>query len=468
MVLNESFRLHRFLSEFRDLMLWAVDMEAQLSSDELAKDVSGAEALVERHSEFKGEIDARKDSFANVQRIGNDLIQQDHYAKNDIELKLQELFSQQTKLDQLWSQRLMLLQDCMHLQLFLRDIDQALTWIQKQDHYLLQNINDIDSCQTLDDCEGFSKKYDDFEKLLQAQEEKGNWPVIRRSAGDRWLFLGKALDEFGRDLLNAGHYNSDLIQEKLDLLFQSRSSLLEKIATKRRLLQNTLNYYTFERDCDELKLWAKEKLKMALTRDYLDTANINIKCQKHQQFLNELAAYQPKMDAVILTGQQLINENHGQTDNINQHLSELEDILNKLVEAANEKSDRLKEATDGQTFMRALEEIDMWINEAENTLSNDDYGKDMTSVQNLQKKQQLMENEFQLKKDRIDQLSKDAEHFQQIGHFDSSNILKKQIQLVTRFQSQLEPLQQKKEKLGASGEFQRLLHNIEDEEAWIR
>jgi hypothetical protein len=67
----------------------------------------------------------------------------------------------------------MLLQDCMHLQLFLRDIDQALTWIQKQDQYLVQNINDIDSCQTLDDCEGLIKKYDDFEKLLQAQEEKG-------------------------------------------------------------------------------------------------------------------------------------------------------------------------------------------------------------------------------------------------------------------------------------------------------
>ncbi|CAF3226908.1 unnamed protein product [Rotaria socialis] len=450
-VLNESFRLHRFLSEFRDLMSWALDMEAQLSSDELAKDVSGAEALVERHSEFKGEIDARKDSFANVQRIGNELIEQDHYAKSEIEFKLQELLDQQRKLDHLWSQRLMLLQDCMHLQLFLRDIDQALTWIQKQDQYLVQNINDIDSCQTLDDCEGLIKKYDDFEKLLQAQEEKG-----------------KALDEFGRDLLNAGHYDSDLIQEKLDLLYQSRISLLEKINTKRRSLQNTLNYFTFERDCDELKLWAKEKLKMALTRDYLDTANINIKCQKHQQFLNELAAYQPKMDSVILTGQKLIDEQHGQTQNINQHLTELEDILNKLVEAANEKSDRLKEATDGQAFTRGLEEIDMWINDVENTLTNDDFGKDMTSVQNFQKKQQLLENEFSLKKDRIDQLSKDAEHFQQIGHFDSNNILKKQIQLVTRFQSLLDPLKQKKEKLDASAEFQRLLHNIEVEEAWIR
>ena len=84
-------------------MTWALGMEAQLSSDALAKDLSDAEALVERHSEFKSEIDARKDSLANVQRIGNEFIQQDHYAKSDIELKLQELIDQQLKLDHLWS-----------------------------------------------------------------------------------------------------------------------------------------------------------------------------------------------------------------------------------------------------------------------------------------------------------------------------------------------------------------------------
>ncbi|CAF1062161.1 unnamed protein product, partial [Didymodactylos carnosus] len=448
-VLNESFRLHRFLSEFRDLMNWTLDMENQLKLDELAKDVSGAEALLERHSEFKGEIDARKDSFENVQRIGEELIQQDHYAKQDIHNKLNELNNQKIKLDHLWTQRLILLQDCMHLQLFLRDIDQALIWIHKQDQYL--TLNDNETCHTLDDCEALIKKYDDFEKLLAAQDEKG-----------------KALDEFGRQLLDNQHYSSDLIQEKLELLYRSRVLLLEKINKKRQILQSTLNYFKFERDCDELKLWAKEKLKMASTKDYTDTLNINLKCQKHQQFLNELAAYQPKMDSVILNGQKLIDEEHFQTENINQHLTELEDILNRLVEAANEKSDRLKEATDGQIFVRSLEETDMWINDVENTLANDDYGKDMTSVQNLQKKQQLLENEFNIKKEKIDQLSKDAEHFQQVGHFDANNILKKQIQLVSRFQSLLEPLQLRKIKLNASLELQRLLHDIEDEEAWIR
>ena len=120
-VLNESFHLQSFslgISWFNDMGTWYGS--------------TGTEALVERHSEFKSEIDAQKDSFANVQRIGNELIQQDHYTKNDIELKLQELIDQQHKLDLLWSQRLMF------LQLFLRDIDQTLNWIQKQDQYLIQ------------------------------------------------------------------------------------------------------------------------------------------------------------------------------------------------------------------------------------------------------------------------------------------------------------------------------------------
>ena len=38
-------------------MSWVNDMKALLSADELAKDMSGAEAMLQRHRERKGEID---------------------------------------------------------------------------------------------------------------------------------------------------------------------------------------------------------------------------------------------------------------------------------------------------------------------------------------------------------------------------------------------------------------------------
>ena len=47
--LLDAFDLQRFLSDYRDLSSWINSMMTLVSSEELAKDVTGAEALLERH-----------------------------------------------------------------------------------------------------------------------------------------------------------------------------------------------------------------------------------------------------------------------------------------------------------------------------------------------------------------------------------------------------------------------------------
>ena len=51
--LDDSYNLHRFLADYRDLISWIHDMKTIISADDLAKDVAGAEALLERHQEHK-------------------------------------------------------------------------------------------------------------------------------------------------------------------------------------------------------------------------------------------------------------------------------------------------------------------------------------------------------------------------------------------------------------------------------
>lgn len=46
-------RLQRFLADFRDLTSWVTEMKALINADELANDVAGAEALLDRHQEHK-------------------------------------------------------------------------------------------------------------------------------------------------------------------------------------------------------------------------------------------------------------------------------------------------------------------------------------------------------------------------------------------------------------------------------
>lgn len=47
--LLDSYDLQRFASDYRDLMAWISSMMGLVTSEELANDVTGAEALIERH-----------------------------------------------------------------------------------------------------------------------------------------------------------------------------------------------------------------------------------------------------------------------------------------------------------------------------------------------------------------------------------------------------------------------------------
>ena len=63
---------------------WISDMLAQILSDEIAKDVAGAEAQVARTADLKAEIDAREDRFVNIKSTSELLIKQGHFDKKEV------------------------------------------------------------------------------------------------------------------------------------------------------------------------------------------------------------------------------------------------------------------------------------------------------------------------------------------------------------------------------------------------
>lgn len=73
-------------------------MKAIISADELAKDVAGAESLLERHQEHRGEIDAREDSFAATIAAGQQLLERGHYAGDEVKEKLSTLTNDKNSL----------------------------------------------------------------------------------------------------------------------------------------------------------------------------------------------------------------------------------------------------------------------------------------------------------------------------------------------------------------------------------
>uniref|UniRef100_A0A0K8TCJ0 Spectrin alpha chain n=1 Tax=Lygus hesperus TaxID=30085 RepID=A0A0K8TCJ0_LYGHE len=444
--LDESYYLHRFLADFRDLISWVNDMKAIISADELAKDVAGAEALLERHQEHKGEIDAREDSFRATAEAGEVLLERNPSTAVEVKEKLAMLESERTTLISLWNERRILYDQCMDLQLFYRDTEQADTWMAKQEAFL---AND-DVGDSLDSVEALIKKHEDFEKSLAAQEEKI-----------------KALDEFATKLVE-GHYAADDVDQRRTMLLERRSALLEKSRERRALLEDSFTLQQFERDCDETKGWINEKLKFATDDSYLDPTNLNGKVQKQQNFEQELNANHSRIEEITNTGQELLNSGHYASDRIRDRMEEIINLWETLENATEKKGTKLQEASQQQTFNRTVEDIELWFTEIEGQLHSEDYGKDLTSVQNLLKKHALLEADVGSHQDRIEGIRVAASQFVERGHFDADNIAAKQESVTDRYAALQKPMSLRKQKLLDSLQAQQLFRDIEDEEAWIR
>ncbi|XP_019643312.1 PREDICTED: spectrin alpha chain, non-erythrocytic 1-like [Branchiostoma belcheri] len=445
--LNDSYRLQRFLADHRDLVSWCNEMRALISADELAKDVPGAEALLDKHQEHKGEIDAREDSFRTTAEAGQGLLEENHFASDEVKEKLVALANEKTSLLELWDERHVQYEQCLDLQLFYRDVEQAEAWMGKQEAFL---AND-DLGDSLDSVEALIKKQEDFEKSLAAQEEKIN-----------------ALNDFANKLIENNHYASDDVAAKRDALLTRREELLKKSQARHTVLEDSYRLQQFQRDADEVKAWINEKLKTATDESYKDPTNLQGKIQKHQAFEAELQTNQGRVDAVNQQGRDLIDADHYSRDNIEAQLEEIAALWDQLKLASENKDKKLREAQQQQQFNRGCEDVELWLTEVEGHLASEDLGKDLPSVQNLQKKHALLEADVAAHQERMDGIAIQAKQFVDEGHFDADNIKAKQEALQERYDALQEPLAARKAKLADSLRLQQLVRDIEDEEAWIR
>ena len=434
--LDESYELQRFLNDVRNSQSWIQDMKALLSADELAKDVAGSDSLLQRHQEHKGEIDARQDSFKTVTDFGNALISRGHYASTEIQERLDTLAAARADLLTLWQERKELFDQCHDLQLLLRDAEQIEGWIAAQEATL---AND-DLGDSLDSVDALLKKQDDFEKSLAAQEEKT-----------------KAWDDFAQSLISYSHYDIEAISARRDALLGKRDNLDQLSADRRTKLERSREFQQFKRDVDEAHAWIAEKMQTASDESYRDPTNLRGKLQNHQAFDAELAANEGRISTVSETGQSLVASGHYAAAEIESLMQDLTAEWTLLRKTSADKVVKLKEANQTQQFSRRVEDIEEWCAEVQTTLGSDDLGKDLTSVQNLLKKHNLLEAEIAGYDDRIKAVQKQAAEFVAAGHFQAPEIQAKEQSLSNSYAALAEPAAARRALLEDSLRLQQVL-----------
>ncbi|KAF4520896.1 hypothetical protein B566_EDAN010311 [Ephemera danica] len=447
--LLDSYDLQRFLSDYRDLMSWINSMMGLVATDELATDVTGAEALLERHQEHRTEVDARAGTFQAFDLFGGQLLQAGHYASVEIQEKLESMAEARQELEKAWIARRMQLDQCLELQLFYRDCEQAENWMSSREAFLA--AEEVDSKG--DNVEALIKKHEDFDKAISAQEEKI-----------------AALQTLAEQLIAAEHYASVPIDQKRRQVLGRWRHLKEALIEKRSRLGESQTLQQFSRDADEIENWIAEKLQLATEESYRDPANIQSKHQKHQAFEAELAANAERIQAVLAMGNNLIESHQcaGSEEAVQARLASIADQWEYLTQKTTEKSLKLKEANKQRTYIAAVKDLDFWLGEVESLLTSEDAGKDLASVQNLMKKHQLVEADISAHEDRISDMNGQADSLIESGQFDAASIQEKRQSINERYERIQNLAAHRQARLNEANTLHQFFRDIADEESWIK
>lgn len=94
--LAASCDLQTFLTEVRDLMLWASNLRATLQAEEHVRDAAGATALKIQHDAIYNEIDAREEKFRYLNELSDSMVQTGHYAASEVEERCSALLDERS------------------------------------------------------------------------------------------------------------------------------------------------------------------------------------------------------------------------------------------------------------------------------------------------------------------------------------------------------------------------------------
>ncbi|XP_037751801.1 spectrin beta chain, non-erythrocytic 1 isoform X1 [Chelonia mydas] len=444
--LGEASKLQQFLRDLDDFQSWLSRTQTAIASEDMPNTLTEAEKLLTQHENIKNEINNYEEDYQKMRDMGEMVTQGQTDAQYMfLRQRLQALDTGWNELHKMWENRQNLLSQSHAYQLFLRDTKQAEAFLNNQEYVLAHT----EMPTTLEGAEAAIKKQEDFMTTMDANEEKLN-----------------AVVETGRRLFSDGNINSDKIQEKVDSIDDRHRKNREAASELLMRLKDNRDLQKFLQDCQELSLWINEKMLTAQDMSYDEARNLHSKWLKHQAFMAELASNKEWLEKIEKEGMQLIAEKPETETVVKEKLTGLRQMWEELESTTQTKAQRLFDANKAELFTQSCADLDKWLNSLESQIQSDDYGKDLTSVNILLKKQQMLENQMDVRKKEVEELQSQAQALSQEGK-STDEVDGKRLIVQKKFLELLEPLTERKTNLLASKEVHQFNRDVEDEILWV-
>lgn len=137
-----------------------------------------------------------------------------------------------------------------------------------------------------------------------------------------------------------------------------------------------------------------------------------------------------------------------------EEVEETADALNakwkKLLVSSQDKGRRLQQAVSQRDHNRCIEDAKMKLGEFNSALQSKNVGDDLRSCKELLKRQQILESEILLWRQKIDELVSSGEEMAHEGHFDSNKITDETKHIQKAFKMLIKPIDKRRAALEES------------------
>ena len=368
-LLRESVTLQRFLVRLRDASsFWKVIRTAILGEDVSAVGSLGsAVRLKRRHALRKLELDSREEDAHDILKTGRSLATTLSRAPASLDEQVDAFEADCDEVRMLWDVRHAEFHRCHQWHAFERAAGDMESWMYQEQGVLRKASADLgDSLDTVAD---LHVQHSNFEKLLAAKQAKL-----------------RALDKDAAAMLSSRDTRSADVRRCQAAYTAAEKDLLQLCKERRDALASAQELQELRRDVRELHIWIHEETKVAADEAYRDRTNLQNKIASHAAFAADVAANRKGIDALCGRSKDMVRRRHYAADEATELTTTLAHEYRSLVDAADTKDQRLREALEYVRFHREADDVSAWLASRVVVASSTNAGEDVEDCERLMKR----------------------------------------------------------------------------------
>ncbi|CAM1308143.1 SPTAN1 (predicted), partial [Pycnogonum litorale] len=218
----------------------------------------------------------------------------------------------------------------------------------------------------------------------------------------------------------------------------------------------------------DIDFWLGEVESLLMSEDAgKDLASVQNLIKKHQLVEADIMAHEDRIKDMNNQAEGLIDSGQFDSANIQERRESINERYERVKNLASHRRARLNEANTLHQFFRDIADEESWIKEKKLLVSSDDYGRELTGVENLKKKHKRLEGELASHEPAIQAVQDAGEKLMAESNLGVPEI-EQRLRTLDQAWSELKEMSATRgNRLEESLDYQQFLAKVDEEEAWI-